>query len=108
MAKNVGPIDFSSGIGNDTFNIGMTATWANIYFKFSGIKSMQGFIAGGNQVCYPADGESAVLGKAFRVKDTSGTVVFEGTWTNFSGNNVTFNKTTNTLGTPRAILEFGN
>ena len=106
MAQNVGPVDFSTGTGNNIFNIGMTATWMQIYFQSSGNKQSKGFIYGGAQYCYSDDANP--VNKAIQVKNSSGTVVFEGTWTSFSGNNVTFNITTNTLGTPRALLVFGN
>ena len=106
MAQNVGPVDFASGTGVNTFNIGQTATWMQIYFQSSGNKPSKGFIYGGSQYCYSDDANP--VNKAIQVKNTSGTVVFEGTFTSFSCNNVNFNITTNTLGTPRALLVFGN
>ena len=107
MARNIGTANFPSGTGAKALNIGMTATWMQLVFSGSGIKNSTGWIENSDQYCIPAEGDSAV-NKAIRVKNTSGTVVYEGTWTSFSGNNVNFNITTNTLGTPAVLLIFGN
>ena len=109
MARDIGNAGLGTGTGAKSINIGMTATYMHIVIKGSGLKSFEGWIRNGLQYCFPADGEAMVTNKALKVKDTSGTVVLEGTFTSFSGNNVNFNLTTNSLGTaPDMLLVFGN
>jgi len=107
MANNTGTADFTSGTGVKTFSIGMTPTWMQLFIHASGCKPTQGFIYGGNQYSL-SDETSNPVAKALQVKDTSGTIVFEGTWTSFASSQVNFNVTTNTLGTPRILMVFGN
>lgn len=107
MASNTGPITFGTGTGTQTFGIGMTPTWFTIKFRGSSIKPSEGQFYGFNQYCY-SDESSGPVAKLIQVKNNSGTVVFEGTLSSFSSNNVNFNITINTLGTPTALIAFGN
>jgi len=109
MASNCGPFGISTGIGTKTINIGMTAIWMQIDIRGPGLKPMKGIMYGGDQYCYSNDTVATAYNKAIRVENTSGTVVLEGTWTSFTGNNVVFNITTNTLGSSQSTLAaFGN
>ena len=108
MASNIGTATFTSGTGAKSFNIGVSGTtWMELEFGNSAYKHSRGFIYGGNQYSF-SDESSPAVTKALQIKDNSGTVVFEGTWTNFTGTNVNFNVTTNTLGTPTVLLKFGS
>ena len=107
MARDIGNASFTAGTGSKSINIGMTATYMHIVIKGSGIKTFEGWIRNGYQYCFPADGEGVETTKALKVKNTSGTVILEGTWTSFSGNNVNFNLTTNSA-PPDMLLIFGN
>jgi len=106
MASNCGPITFGSTTGSQSFGIGMTPTWFTIKFRGPTIKPSEGYYYGSNQYCY-ADDSVIPVAKLVRVKDTSGTVVLEAT-VSFSSTNAVFNVTTNTLGTPSALIAFGN
>ena len=109
MARDIGNGGFTAGTGAKSINIGMTASYMQIVIKGSGLKSFQGWIRNGLQYCFPADGEAMDTTKAIKVKNTSGTVVLEATFTSFSGNNVNFNVTTNSLTpAPDMLLIFGN
>jgi len=107
MARDIGNINFPTGTGMKSLNIGMLATYMHIVIKAPGIKDFEGWIRNGLQYCYPAPNELMNTSKAIKVKDTSGTVVLEGTFTSFSGTNVNFNLTTNTA-QPDMLLIFGN
>lgn len=109
MASNCGTFALSTGTGSKSFNIGMTANWMQIEIRGSGLRPMKGYVYGGDQYCYSNDTTATPTNKAFRVENTSGAVVLEGTWTSFSGNNVNFNFTTNTLGSSQpTFIAFGN
>jgi len=108
MARDIGNASLT-GTGAKSINIGMLATYMQIKVKGVGLKSFEGWIRNGLQYCYPADGEAMSTSRAIKVKDTSGAVVLEATFTSFSGTNVNFNVITNTLGTPPdMLLIFGN
>ena len=108
MARDIGNASLGLGTGSKSINIGMLATYMQIVVKGPGLKSFQGWIRNGLQYCYPADGESLNTTRAIKVKDTSGTVVLEATFTSFSGTNVNFNVLTNTGTAPDMLLIFGN
>jgi len=109
MANNCGTTSFGAGVtGVKSTNIGMTATWIRLDFRNSGTKPSIGYVYGSNQYSLPDD-TTITSTKAIQVKDTSGTVILEGTWTSFSGTNVNFNVTTNTSGSNLScLLSFGN
>lgn len=108
MAVGQGLATFTGGTGTKTTSLGLTPTWIEIQFGGSGILHSFGYASGGSQHCYPDANSSAVSGKAIQVKDTSGTVILEGTWVSFSGGNVTFNITTAPSTMPQMLLRFGN
>lgn len=109
MAVNVGTATFTSGTGSQTINFGITGIlWADIDYTSSSTKPARGFIYGGNQYTISDSAASPISGKALQIKDNSGTVVFEITYTSTSGTNITFNKTVNTLGTPSILFRVGN
>lgn len=108
MAVNGGPATFTGGTGVKSIAIGMTPTWMEIEFGSSSIRHSTGYIYGGNQYSYPDYNSSLTSGKAIQVKDNSGTVILEGTWTGFSSNNANFNITTAPATMPQMLLKFGN
>jgi hypothetical protein len=108
MAVDTGTASFTSGTGTKTINIGMAATWMEVYFFGSGIKPSHGFIAGGTQYVSSDPNSSLTTGKAIQVRNTSGTIILEGTWTSFASNNVNFNITTAPATMPQMLLNFGN
>lgn len=113
MAADGGNGSLPSGTGaNKQINMGVSMsgmTWIKIHLRASGYKDFDGFSFAGAayQYCFPAPGETMNVTKALKVKDSSGTVVIEGTHTGFSGNNVIFNLTTNTA-QPDMLFEWGN
>ena len=109
MASNCGPIGFTAGVtGSKTTNIGMTANWLRLEFRGTGLQPSTGVVYGGDQYAL-SDSTSSPVNKHIQVKNTSGTVVLEGTWTSFTGNNVVWNITTNTLPSNLSVLAtFGN
>lgn len=109
MASNCGPIGFAPGsTGTKTTNIGMTANWMRLEFRGSGLQPSTGIAYGGDQYSLP-DSTTSPVNKHIQVKNTAGTVVLEGTWTSFTGNNVVWNITTNTLSTAiSGLASFGN
>jgi len=115
MAADGGSAGLPSGTGSKSINMGVSMTgmtWCKITLKAPGFKDFEGysFATGSFQYCFPASGEAINTTKFFRVKDTSGTVVYEGTHTGFSGNNLMFNITTNTISPtmPTVLYEWGN
>lgn len=108
MAQNTGTATFPGGTGAKSLNIGMTATWMEIHFTGSTIKPSDGFVYGGNQYALSDPNSTATSGTAIQVRNTSGTVILEGTWTNFSGTQANFNITTQTGSVPQMLLVFGN
>jgi len=109
MATDCGPGTITAGTGSKTISIGMTATWLDLIIQGTGLKKSTGFIHGGFQYAFSDDTTMTPVSKAIQVKNTSGTVVLEGTWTSFTGTNVIFNITTNTLGASQNVmLIFGN
>lgn len=108
MATDCGPATITSGTGTKTIAIGMTATWLDIVIQGPGLKRSLGYIHGGYQYAFSDDTVNTPASKAIQVKNTAGTVVLEGTWTSFTGSNVVFNITTNTLGALNAMFIFGN
>ena len=107
MASNTGTASFPAGTGVKSINVGMLPNWMQIDFGGSGIKHSRGFIYGGNQYSYSDDTSSTVT-KAIQVKDTSGTIILEGTWTSFSTTYANFNITTAPATSPQMLLTFGN
>lgn len=107
MARDVGTVTLTSGTGSKTVNIGRNATDMRIVIKGSGINPSEGYIAGGFQYAFYDQNQTADVTKAIRVRNTSGTTIFEGTWTSFSGNNVNFNITTQSGTVPQMLLDFG-
>ena len=108
MANNCGTATFPPGTGSKTVTIGMVPTWMEIHFKGSGIKESDGYIYGGNQYCFSDPSSTSTLSKAIQVRDSSGTIILEGTWTGFSSNQANFNLTTVPASPPQMLLVFGN
>jgi len=109
MASNCGTFGISPGTGTKSINIGMLANWMQIEIRASGNKPAKGYIYGGDQYCYSDDTTATPVNKAIQFKNSSGTVVLEGNWTSFSGNNVNFNITTNSFASSVTIFAaFGN
>lgn len=106
MARDVGTATLASGTGTKTINIGRLATDMHIIFKAPGIMPSEGYIAGGYQYSF-SDAAALSDTKAIKVRNTSGTVVLEGTWTSFTGTHVNFNITTQTGTVPQMLLDFG-
>lgn len=105
MARDVGTATFPPSTGSKSVNIGRLATDMVITFKGPNILPAELHIAGGYQYGF-SDNASTALTK-LQVKNTSGTVILEGTWTSFSGTNVNFNITTQTGSVPQMLLDFG-
>jgi hypothetical protein len=108
MAENQGLATFLGGTGIKTTSIGITATWMNIEIAGTGLKHMRGFISGGNQHVFPDNDSAITAGKAIQLRDSSGAVILEGTWTGFASGNATFNITTAPATMPQMFLRFGN
>jgi len=115
MAADGGSGSIPTGTGSKSINTGVSLagmTWCKVTLQKTGYKDFKGysFVTGAYQYCYPAPGENLNSSKFFQIKDSSGTIVVEGTHTGFSGNNLVFNLTTNTLGAPlsSALFEWGN
>lgn len=106
MARDVGTATLTSGTGAKSINIGRLATDMHIVFRGAGLNPSEGFIAGGYQYAI-YDPNLVADTKAIRVRNSSGTTVLEGTWTGFSGTNVTFNITTQSGTVPQMLLDFG-
>ena len=109
MAVSAGTVTLSSGTGAKSVNIGMIPTWFNIEFSGSGIKYSKGYIYNTAQWVRPDIDSSIIPSKVIQVKDTTGTIVLEGTFTSYSGGTqINFNITTQTGTVPQAFLSFGN
>lgn len=109
MSSGIGTVTFLAGTGTKTIATGISGnTWAVAEFRGSGIQPSVGYFYGGNQFSYPGESDSAVNGKMIQVKDTSGTVILEGTTTGVSGSNLGFNITTAPSTMPQMLLRFGS
>jgi len=113
MAADGGSGGFTAGTGAKSINVGVATsgfTWVKIHLRNTSYKDFDGFsfVGGSFQYSFPAPGENMNTTKAIRIKDTSGTVVIEGTHTGFSGNNINFNLTTNVASPPTMLFEWGN
>jgi len=106
MARDIGLKTLTATGGNQSVTLPFTPTWMRLTSKVSGFKPFQGFIDNGDQYSY-SDDTSGAVNKAIRIRNTSGTVVLEGTWVSFTTNSVTFNLTVFTS-SPQLLLEFGN
>jgi len=115
MALDGGNANIGVGTGAKSINMGVSLTsmtWLKAYYQNTGYKSFRGFSYTGTtyQYCFP-DGDTTpfVVGKFIQIRNSSGTIVIEGTFTGFSGNNITLNITTNTSASPLSVLfEWGN
>ena len=88
MAYYCGTASFSSGTGSKSINLGVSgSTWIEIYFQGANVKQSHGFCDGAFQYVYSDPAGAITNYKCIQVRDTSGTVILEGTWTSFSGNN---------------------
>ena len=114
MAADGGGASLPSGTGSKSINMGVSmsgVTWCKVTLKSPLYKDFEGysFANGSYQYSYSAPGETLNTTKFFRVRDNSGAIVYEGTHTGFSGNNLVFNVTTNTISTmPSALFEWGS
>ena len=109
MANGIGTATFTSGTGSKSINSGISGnTWFIVEFRGAGIQPSVGYYFGGSQFCYPGLNDSVVTGKAIQVKDTSGTIILEGTTTGISGNNLNFNITTAPGTMPGMLIRFGS
>ncbi len=110
----IGPIIPSPGTGNKTFTIGIAATKIRItgagktgndsYFHVS-----QGiWITGGSQYVWNATSNSTddfLSGKVMRLRDNSGTIIYEFSVVSTTATQVTFNFTTIPSSPPPFLLE---
>lgn len=97
MASDVGQVSFPPGVtGNLDFNVGFTANRSDLIIKGANIQPAEGYQRGTDAWCF-SDNSSGPVNRFFRVKNTSGTVVLEGTWVSYPTNKVRVNITTNTL-----------
>jgi len=115
MASDGGSASLPSGTGSKSINMGVSMTgmtWCRVTLKSPFYKDFIGYSygTGAYQNSYSAPNEALNTTKFFRIKDTSGAIVYEGTHTGFSGNNLVFNITTNTISPsmPAAFFEWGN
>jgi len=108
MAVNQGTATFTGGTGTKSVAIGMTPIWMEVEFGGTNIRHSWGSVYGGNQYVYSDDVSSITSGKIIQVKDTSGTVILEGTFTSFTSGNAIFNVTTAPVTMPQMLLRFGN
>lgn len=108
MAWNTLPGGFTAGTGTEIINFGMTGiTNLDIWYKSTTNKPSEGHVAGGNQFCYP-DNSTTPTNKALVIKDSAGTIIFDATWTSFTGTTGVFTKNVNTLGVVTCLFKFGN
>lgn len=116
MARVLGNTTPTPGTGTKTIAIGLAATWAVIKVgaKSGGdtyFRSSDGIYESGTQFVTCVTNsltEEPVNGKIIRLKDSSGTVVMEGSMS-ISGSNIVFNLTTNSLPTtPQILIWAGN
>lgn len=108
MSSNTGTATFTTGTGTKSIVVGILPTWCEVEFGGSNILHSHGFIYGTSQFVYPDPNSSITNGKVIQVKDTTGTVILEGTWTGFSGTQINFNITTAPTTMPQMLLTFGN
>jgi len=108
VAIDAGTATFSSGTGSKTISLGFTPAWIEIEFGGSTIKHSHGFVYSGFQYVYPDNDSVITNSKCIQVKNTTGTVILEGTWTSFPTNQVVFNITTQTGSVPQMLLKYGN
>lgn len=115
MALDGGTAGLASGTGTKTVNMGVSMTgmtWLKACFQNPSYKDFKGFSYSGTsyQYAFSAPGETVTANKFFRIKDTSGTVVLEGTFTGFTSTGFNFNITTNTIGSilNGILFEWGN
>lgn len=108
MSVNCGATTFPGGTGTKILSLGLTPTWMEIEVGGAGYKHMNGFIYGGSQYCYSDENAAIISGKAIQLKDNTGAVVLEATWTSFASGNATFNVTTAPATMPQMFIKFGN
>jgi len=106
MARDIGLKTLTATSGNQVVTLPFTPTWMRLTARTTGIKPFTGYIDNGDQYSF-GDDTSGAVNKAIKIRNTSGTVVMEGTWVSFTTNAVTFNLTTFTT-VPQMLLEFGN
>ena len=109
MASDVGQLSFPGGLtGNLDFSVGITPTYSDLIFKGPSILPAEGHQRGTDAWAF-SDDTTVPVNKFFRVKNTSGTVVLEGTWVSYPTGKIRVNITTNTLsGALPALAIFGN
>lgn len=105
MARDVGTATFPGGVGVKTLNLGLPVKDMALIFKGPNILPAEYHIANGYQ--YGFSDNSSIAGTTLRVKNLSGTVILEGTWTSFTGNNAIFNITTQTGTVPQMLVDLG-
>lgn len=105
MARDIGTATFTPSTGVKSVNIGVRATDMIIIFKGPGILPAEFHIAGGYQYGYSDD--STVANTFLRVKNTSGSVILEGTWTSFGATHANFNITTQIGTVPQMLMNIG-
>lgn len=112
MSYTGGTASFTAGTGAKSINIGSSGyTWIELIVNQPGYKPYNGFVFTSTsfQGNYSDDSTSGMdTTKAVKIRNSSGTVVIEGTFTSFSGTNVNFNLTSNVASPPQMLIKFGN
>jgi len=108
MAQDVGQFSIPSGTtGNYDITVGITPTYSDLYWQGTSILQGHGHQRGSDAWCF-SDTTNSPTNKYIRVKNTSGTVILEGT-VSYVTNKFRFNITTNTMGSALPVLAvFGN
>jgi len=105
MAADVGQFSIPTSASGvfDISSLPFTPTKSDLYWQGASILPGHGHQRGSDAWCF-SDTTSSTVNKFIKVKNTSGTVILEGTWTSYPANKIRFNITTNTLTSSLPVL----
>ena len=111
MALDGGNASLPTGTGtNKQINMGVSLTGLTslkVHLRNSSYKDFDGYSFSGTTYQYgQTTGTNMDVGKFFKVRNSAGTTVIEGTFTGVSGNNLIFNLTANVATPPDMLFEW--